>query len=195
PGNYWAGGDIALDPAHGYQPALIWADNSSFEPDTLYFDAVWRGDPGWPNMEPGFPLGLWAPPISPPAVVDVDGDPELEIVFSDALRQIQVINPDGSSVPGWPVDVGVDLSNGPVAVGDLNEDGIPILVVGGTDGNAYAYDPAGNLLPGWPSAITPPGHDVYVSIGSVGGPDPRTIVCAGANYITLRNRSGVAPAG
>jgi len=184
---------LILDPSHDDRIGIL---GGGYEYDgsfTYYFDAEWRADTGYPNLEPGFPIGLWAPPLSPPAVVDVDGDGDLEIVFSDELRQIQVINHDGSYVPGWPVDVGVDLSDGPVAVGDLNEDGHPILVVGGSDGNAYAYDHTGNLLPGWPSAITPPGHDIYVSIGAVGPPYPRSVVCAGANYITLRNSRGVAP--
>lgn len=191
---WWYRPDVALHPTRSSPLAVVWTRASSSEtPDRVYFDAEWHADPGYPNVEPGYPLGLWAPPISPPALVDVDGDPELEIVFTDQLRQIQVVNPDGSNVPGWPVDVGVDLSDGPVAIGDLDGDGEPILVVGGTDGNAYAFDPQGNLLPGWPSAITPPGHDVYVSIGAVGPPYPRSVVCAGANYVTLRNRRGVAP--
>ena len=185
--------DVALDPAHGDRPAWVWHMFDALDEFTTWFDAEWRADPGWPNLEPGFPIGLWAPPLSPPALVDVDGDPELEIVFSDELNRIQVVNPDGSSVPGWPVDVGVGLSDGPVAVGDLDGDGEPALVVGGSDGNAYAYDPDGNLLPGWPASVTPPGHDVYVSIGALGGPYPRTVVCAGYNYITLRSHHGDAP--
>ena len=175
---------------------MIWCDrDSDGDDDTLYLDAAWRGDPGWPRQEAGFPLGIWAPPVSPPALVDVDGDPELEIVFADGLRQIQVLNHDGSSATGWPVDVGVNLSDGPVAVGDLNGDGHPILAVGGTDGKAYAYDHLGNLLPGWPSAITAGAESIYVSIGAVGPPYQRSVVCAGGSYVTIRNRRGVAPPG
>ncbi len=192
---FWYRPGIALDPSHENRPAMTWARAFFEADDFIYFDGAWRSDPGYPNIQPGFPLGLWAAPISPPAVVDVDGNGDLEIVFSDQLRKIQVINHDGTSLPGWPVDVGVNLSDGPVAVGDLNGDGVPILVVGGTDGNAYAYDHQGNLLPGWPSAITPPGNDIYVSIGAVGPPYHRSIVCAGANYVTLRNRRGGPPPG
>ncbi len=184
---------MALDSMHGMRPAVAWMRIYVGADSYAYFDAEWQGDPGVPNAELGFPLGLFGVPLSPPALVDVDGDGDLEIVFSDNLHQIQVFNHDNSPAPGWPVDVGVDLSDGPVAIGDLNGDGNPILVVGGTDGNAYAYDHLGNLLPGWPSAITPPGHDIYVSIGAVGEPYTRSVICAGANYITLRNRRGVAP--
>jgi hypothetical protein len=184
---------MALDSMHGKRPAVAWMRIYVDADSYAYFDAEWQGDPGVPNQELGFPLGLFGIPLSPPALVDVDGDGDLEIVFSDNLQQVQVFNHDNSPAPGWPVDVGVELSDGPVAIGDLNGDGDPILVVGGTDGNAYAYDHQGNLLPGWPSAITPPGHDIYVSIGAVGAPYPRSIICAGYNYVTLRNRRGVAP--
>lgn len=186
---------LALDPSHGGRICVVGGDRNPDDSFTYYFDAEWRADPGYPNLESGFPLGLWATPISPPALADVDGDGDLEIVFSDAQRRIQVIDHDGGSPPGWPVDVGVDLSDGPVAVGDLNGDGLPTLVVGGTDGKAYAFDHEGNLLSGWPSAITGTDSDVYVSIGAVGPPYPRSIVCAGGNYITLRNSRGVAPPG
>jgi hypothetical protein len=191
----WHGGDIALDPTHSNLPAMAWIDGASYGVGDILFDAAWRDDPGWPNQEPGLPIDLPAAPISPPALADVDGDSDLEIVFSDELRQIQVINPDGSSVPGWPVDVGVDLSDGPVAIGDLNGDGEPTLVVGGTDGKAYAYDPRGDLLPGWPSEITIFAADVYVSIGALGPPYPRTVVCVADRVATFRNHHGVRPPG
>ena len=195
-GSYPSGApSIVFDPSRSGQIAMLSGRRIDDEEFRYWFDAEWRADPGYPNYEPGFPLDLAAAPLSPPAVVDVDGDGDLEIVFSDVAHRIQVIKPDGSDADGWPVDVGVALSDGPVAVGDLSGDGVPIVVVGATDGQAYAYDCAGNLLPGWPSAITPPGHDIYVSIGAVGPPYPRCIICAGANYITLRNSRGVNPPG
>lgn len=186
---------MIFDPTRGERIGLVGGRRVSDTEYRFWFDAEWRADPGYPNFEPGFPLDLPATPLSPPAVVDVDGDGDLEIVFSDTANRIQVIKPDGTNADGWPVDVGVELADGPVAVGDLNGDGDPILVVGATDGKAYAYDHQGNLLSGWPSAVTPPGIDIYVSIGALGPPYQRYVVCAGANYITLRNSRGVNPPG
>lgn len=191
----WRHPDIAFNPAKGNRIAVAWTTYVTGSGHKGLFDAEWFSDAGYPNMEPGFPLGLWAAPVSPPALAEIDGGGDLEIVFGDALNQIQVIRSDGSSPPGWPVDVGVPLSDGPVAIGDLNGDGVPTIVVGGTDGKAYAFDPSGHLLPGWPSAITPPGHDCYVSIGALGGTEPRTVVCAANHYVTFRNQSGNAPPG
>lgn len=186
---------FALDPAHGDRPGIAWSTTWPGPTSRVLFDGAWRSDPGFPNLEAGFPLGIWAPPVSSPALADVDGDGDLEIVFADELHQIQVINHDGTSPPGWPVNVGVALSDGPVAVGDLDGDGLPTIMVGGTDGRAYAFDPAGNLLPGWPSAISPDGYSCHVAIGAFGGADRRLAVCASKNYFTFRRQSGSAPPG
>ncbi len=186
--------DLALNPAKGNRPAVVWNVQGA-SPSSVLFDATWRSDPGYPNLEPGFPLGLWAPPRSAPALVDVDGDGDLEIVFADGLNKIQVINHDGSSPAGWPVEVGATLSSGPVAVGDLDGDGQVALVVGTADGRAFAYDRTGALLPGWPTALTGSSQNVYVSIGALGGPYPRTVVACAGNLVHFRSHHGTTPPG
>jgi hypothetical protein len=187
--------DLALNPAKDNRPAVAWTAATSTGARSVKFDAEWRGDPGYPNLEPGFPLGLWAPPRSAPALVDVDGDGDLEIVFADGLNMIQVIDHDGGSPPGWPVDVGTPLSNGPVAVGDLAGDGQMTLVAGTSDGRAYAYDRTGALLPGWPVTLTGGSYNVYVSIGALGGPYPRTVVACASNQVFFRSHHGTTPTG
>jgi hypothetical protein len=193
-GNYYAfHPDLALSPVKDNRPAVAWIVSSSTEPYQAYFDADWRGDPGFPNLEPGFPMGIWAAPRSAPAVVDVDGDGDLEIVFADGLDQIQVINHDGSSPPGWPVPINATLSDGPVAVGDLDGDGEMTLVVGTTDGRVFAYDPTGSLLPGWPVTLIGVTGNTYVSIGALGGPFLRTVVACCGNRLFFYSHHGTFP--
>jgi hypothetical protein len=98
-------------------------------------------------------------------------------------------------VDGWPVETVENLADGPVAVGDLNGDGYPVVVVGTDDGEALAFDHQGSLLPGWPTTITGAGHPVYVSIGALGLPYHRVVVCTSYNRFTYRNRSGNLPPG
>ncbi len=187
---------FALDPVKDDRPAMAWTLKSNDDdPDPLWFDAAWRDDPGYPNLEPGFPLGVFGAPRSAPALVDLDGDGDLEIVYADTENLVQAIRADNSSLPGWPVNVGATLSDGPVAIGDLDGDGVPTAVVGTTDGRVFAYSPAGALLPGWPTSLAGATGGVYVSIGALGGPYPRTVVACCGNRLYFRSHHGATPPG
>lgn len=182
--DYWTGSlyrsGLGLDPSRSYRAAQAWPVVQSSDTDSLMFDAEWRGDPGYPNMENGFPVNLGALSKSPPAVVDLDGDGDLEIVFSDTNDNLQVFHHDGTILSGWPVNVGTVLSTSPVAIGDLEGNGNLRIVCGTNDGRVFAYDTAGNIAPGdWPFA-TIDGEPAFVSIGSLGGMYPRLVaVCSG----------------
>jgi len=189
--------DLALNPADDYRPAALWVYNGEThdDPQRLFFDADWMNDPGRPNYDPGFPITVPASWCTAPALVDLDHDGDLEIVFVGLPSTIHAYHHDGTPAAGWPVNVGAILSDGPVAVGDLNGDGYPLVVVGTADGEAYAYDHQGNLMPGWPTTIGGPEQAVYVSIGALGPPHLRTVVCVSSNRVRFRNRSGVTPTG
>ncbi len=187
---------MALDPSHAHRPAALWIHTAmgSPDPNVLFFDADWKNDPGWPNYDPGFPVYAPVAEATPPALVDLDDDGDLEIVYS-GFTSVHAYHHDGSPADGWPVDVGTNVSPGPVAVGDLNGDGYPLVVVGTTDGEAYAYDHLGRLMPGWPTTISGAGEYVYVSIGALGGGYHRSVVCVSDYMLRYRNRRGVTPAG
>ncbi len=188
---------LALNPSDAYRPAVLWNHWADGAVDhVMYFDADWLDDPGWANYETGFPLVTteFGATISPLALVDLDGDDDLEIVFSGDTS-IVAYHHDGTFVDGWPVDTGTDLAAGAVAVGDLNGDGEPLVVAGAADGTAYAYDHRGNLMPGWPTTVNHAGDPVFVSIGALGGGYHRTVVCVSGNYLRYRNRRGVMPPG
>jgi len=182
---------MAIDPSHDDQVAMIWSmRNLTATPDTLMFDAEWRSGPGYPNLEDGFPQNLVASPKSPPAVVDLDGDDDLEIVFSDQDNMIQVFHHDGSVMSGWPVAVPATLSDGPVAIGDMRGNGGPLLIVGTTNGYAYAYESDGTAIPGWPFNTTT-GATAYVSIGALGGMYPRLAAVAAGERLYFLNDDGI----
>ncbi len=184
---------FALDESNDQQVGVGFSQtNPSKAADDLIFDAEWRAGPGYPNFEDGFPIDLSAIARSSPAMVDLDGNGDLEILFTDYDNYIQAYDHDGTTHSGWPVYCGTTLSHGPVAIGDLNGDGIMTVVVGTANGWVHAYDPDGNMQPGFP-AQTRTSSPVFVSIGALGGPYPRTIVTAGGERLDYFNYLGEWP--
>jgi hypothetical protein len=193
-GDFHVGTNLVLDPTHGHQVALsMFTGNSGEGWVGFLFDGQWRGDPGYPNHEVGFPVDLSHGPVSDPALVDLNGNGDLEIVFGDDGGNIQVFKSDGNPLPGWPVNVGTGLSNAPIAIGDLNDDGQMLLLAGTQDGRVFGFNPDGTPAPGWPFDTGEPGH-ASVNIGHLGPPYPRlAVVIAGAKMQILNNRGMRAP--
>lgn len=180
-----------LVSTHDERPALVWSNYPDDDGYGLWFDADWRADPGYPVSRPGFPVDLASEPASDPGLADLDGNGDLEIIFGDDAGLIQAHRPDGSPLPGWPVDTGIELSSSPIAVGDLNGDGEPWVIAGGTAGQVLAYRPDGTVPPGWPVQATQV-LPVSVVVGAVGGPYPRAVVYAAGNSLRFLDHHGDA---
>jgi hypothetical protein len=85
------------------------------------------------------------------AIVDLDGDGFRDIVFGSANGNLYAWRPDGSNLPGFPINLGATI-NASVAVGYLDgpSDTELEVVVGATDNKLYVYSAAGVLRTGWP---------------------------------------------
>ncbi|HFQ93808.1 MAG TPA: VCBS repeat-containing protein [Anaerolineae bacterium] len=161
--------------------------------------------PGWPflaldaggqgagsSTPDGIRDGIW----SSPALGDIDGGGDLEIVVLGLDRQIYALKYDGSPLPGWPVS----RSNGdPIlrggwsspALADLDDDGLLEIIVGtdsppwnGDDGSGpfppqydtpdyakstvWAVNGNGSLVPGWPT-ITEQWVQSSPAVGDIDG--------------------------
>ncbi|NJK78691.1 MAG: hypothetical protein HC914_01775 [Chloroflexaceae bacterium] len=90
--------------------------------------------PGWPQLArdtsnapsgAGYLDGI----ASSPSIGDIDGDPELEIVYGGFDQYIYVRNPDGSLVPGWPRFARDTVWSSPALV-NLDQDAALEVVIG-----------------------------------------------------------------
>ncbi len=148
-------------------------------------DATGADKPGWPQKlplldatDPDSPRNHLAQPafvdgagsmdarhaaIASPAVGDLDGDEDVEIVVASMDGALLVFEHDGTLRWSYWLDrdrvTGVnlhDLNNydygffSTPALGDLAGDGGLDIVIGGMDGQVHALDAAGDALPGFP---------------------------------------------
>jgi hypothetical protein len=91
-----------------------------------------------------------------PAIADIDGDGDLEILQPAATESVYCFNADGSNVPGWPISIGVKAYGSP-AVGDVDGDGDLEIAIMSLSWYVWLFDHEGNALAGWPQLIASSG--------------------------------------
>jgi hypothetical protein len=118
------------------------------------------------DLLPGFPKELDTDGASSPALADLDGDNKNEVIFGTSDGDVHAMKPDGSEVSGWPVrvdqlplhtggraftsgDVSQNVTHDAVlaspAVGDIDHDGVPEVVVADFNGKLYVFGADGKL--------------------------------------------------
>ena len=139
------------------------------------------------TLKPGWPINVPGSTVDGGALVNLDDDYELEVVFvagSSVGSSVYAFNEDGTSVPGWPRAINAGTFSAP-AVGDLDGDGRPELVVHsfffGLDATLYAFHADGSNVSGFPTNLGGPlkgacladldgdGYDEIVTVQNVGG--------------------------
>jgi thermitase len=161
-----AAGDIDGDGeleilVHGFS---VWS------PVQLYaFNADGTEAAGWP-----VPVGGG---FSGPVLTDIDGDAAAEVIVSEASG-IVIIRGDGQVIARTTA-AGRFASNTAVALGDLNDDGLPEIYAGYW-GGVYAFDLQGNVLAGWPAPTSGDALDSPV-IADVDGDGQKDVMATGSH--------------
>ncbi len=131
---------------------------------------------GWPKLlppssDPPNPAAIHAPP----AVADLDGDGEPEIVVATNAGRIHAWHTNGMPVADWPVEVPHRARAGYVgpAIGDVNADGDLEIVVASEQGllgpaTVAVFNARGELLPGWPRDL-PETVNAGIALGDLSG--------------------------
>ncbi len=146
------------------------------------------------DLLPGFPIYVGGSMESSPKLVDLDGDGRDELIQATSDGFVYAFQADGTNLPGWPVrtdrlfsldpdrpgnhldapafrsgeidpDRGQSIVATP-AVGDIDGDRRPDVVVATYDGEVYAWAADGTRLPGFPVTI-----DYTIATDAHTGPD------------------------
>ena len=131
-------------------------------------------------------MSEWKWPISyqltSPAVVDLDGDGNLEVGLTLPTDSVQIMNAqDGSLRKGWPIRLPGQQTH--FALADLNDDGSLEVVVTDLDGNLHAFREDGHSL--WHTSIHGSGRQ-SVAFGNWGN-ETQVVVTTVSGWIHIIN--------
>jgi subtilisin family serine protease len=137
-------GDNELEIMMGAKAALgeLFGKFYAFHSDGTYVD-------GWPQIIGG---NIWQ---SSPAVGDIDGDGDLEVVVGADDGNIYIWNHDGTFESGWPKSIiGTIRTSSPV-LADVDGDGDLEIFIGNNDvasndSRVYGWHHNGTTIDGWP---------------------------------------------
>ena len=112
-----------------------------------------------------------------PAIGNMDDDNDLEIVVGGYISsgKIFAINPDGTDVQGFPIDIGEKIQRG-LALSDLNNNGKDEIIFGTDSDHLWMVPDNGDTSQGW---IFPVGSDIR-SAPSVAAIAGNTIIFVGS---------------
>ena len=147
----------------------------------------------------GWPIEIINGVLGCPALVDIDSNGEIDVIFGDKNGDVHCCDKSGNEFPGFPFNTG-DQIYGSVAIADINGDDTLNIVVGSRSNNIYVLKPNGDVLFSFASTgnilCTPVISDIdnngsYEIIFQTIFKDLYVIDSSGANYpnfpITLPN--------
>ncbi|MBW6514097.1 MAG: VCBS repeat-containing protein [Candidatus Syntrophosphaera sp.] len=93
-----------------------------------------------------------SPFLFTPVIAKLDNSGTEKVLAHSLNGNLHAINPDGTVVNGFPVDLGCPFSS-ELAAADLNGDGLLEIIAGCQNGNLHVLSPSGTPLPGFPVQV------------------------------------------
>ena len=118
-----------------------------------------------------------------PAVCDLDGDGDLEIIFGSLARGVYVLDHTGVILDGWPQVTGGVIYSSP-AIADVDGDGEAEIFIGSNDFFIYGFNLDGSSLAGFPTETTNKNQGAP-SIGDFDADDDVEIVIGTDDYLAV----------
>ncbi len=104
--------------------------------------------------------------ISNLALADVNNDDYLEIIYGGGgTGEVNLVDHNGNSLPGWPVTIspGLIVDGNPV-VGDIDGDREVEILIGAYQHNGlYAWNLDGSIVEGFPKISESPNRDILIN--------------------------------
>lgn len=144
-------------------------------------------------VQAGWPIELINGVSGGPALVDINNNGEIDVIFGDKNGNVHCRDKSGNEFPGFPFDTGNQIY-GSVAIADINNDDELNIVVGSRSNNIYVLKPNGDVLFSFASTgyilCTPVISDIdnngsYEIIFQTASKDLYVIDSSGVNYLNF----------
>lgn len=180
----WSSPAIADMDRDGYLDIVIGADSNDVPQYNMIKGGRINALDRFGNMLPGFPKFIDEVIFSSPALGDLTGDSEADVLVGTGYfwanpacnhpdgctpgvgKYVNGWDKNGDPLPGWPVALNGYTWASP-ALADLDNDGELEVIINSSDSKVHALNADGSYVPGWPVTPVTPGG---VSLATIASP-------------------------
>jgi parallel beta-helix repeat protein/predicted outer membrane repeat protein len=170
--------EVAPDGSGG--AVISWIDERADGKD-IYAQRVHASEVTGDVCGPGWPVATGGAVTASPAIGNLDGTGDFEIVVGAYDGFLYVLNSDGSCYDNWPKYLGGEIKSSP-ALADIDTDGDMEIIVGCPgDSSLHVFEIDGSYAAGqWPYRLTDKIHSA-AAVGDVDGDGDPDIVVGSEN--------------
>jgi hypothetical protein len=96
-------------------------------------------------VQEGWPIDTGGAAASSPILEDVNGDGNLEVIFTDQANKVHITTANGEALPGFPLNLGANVV-GSIAMSNLQNNGSYGFAASLSNNNIVAFNSDGEIL-------------------------------------------------